>query len=107
MCSSGLEDDQKLVRFVELMIHDYLNARGFKDTEAKFAEERTAATASAADSACGKGAAADGGLDDATSWYCLAEKLALPVSKGWYQYVMTTIFRINRYTTTSVGLGVG
>lgn len=81
MCSSGLEDDQKLVGFVELLIYDYLKAKGFKETEAKFAEERTVATTCVADGASQKGATADRKIDDAASWYCLAEKLALSVSK--------------------------
>lgn len=104
MCSSGAREavtmeDKRLARFVELLIHDYLNSRGFSETEAKFAEERTRVAASASDAVSvrrkgviGSGSAAVGnrsggsgggdsvdGLDDASSWYCLAGKLALPV----------------------------
>lgn len=104
MCSSGVREtgtieDKRLARFVELLIHDYLNARGFNETEAKFAEERTRVAASAGDavsvrreSVIGSGSTTAGNrsggsggdddgdrLDDASSWYCLAGKLALPV----------------------------
>lgn len=72
--SSAVLDNKKLVKFVELLVHDYLQNKGFLATGEKFAEE------------CSKGAttedaaASDGdGLDEAGSWYCLSDKLALPV----------------------------
>lgn len=77
MCSSSREnseaiDDNKLSKFVELLVHDYLKAKGFDATGVKFAEE---CAAEAARDEGGKGVT----VDDASTWYFLADKLALPV----------------------------
>lgn len=82
MCStatlnSALEKKQ-LAKFVELLVHDYLQVKGFQAAGAKFAEECSkAAQEDDAGSADKKGSAS---VDEAGSWYCLADKLALPVN---------------------------
>lgn len=66
-------EDKKLVKFVELLVHDYLQAKGFEETGVKFAEECSNAGG-------GRGRSSDGSsLDEADSWYYLADKLSLPV----------------------------
>lgn len=65
-------EDKKLVKFVELLVHDYLQAKGFQDTGAKFAEECSNAGGA-------RGRSDGSSLDEADSWYCLADKLSLPV----------------------------
>lgn len=77
--SSAALDNKKLAKFVELLVHDYLQTKGFQATGAKFAEE---CSKDAEDEA---GAGSDG-VDEAGSWYFLSDKLALPVgveNKGW------------------------
>lgn len=75
--SSAALDNKEVTKFVELLVHDYLQNKGFHATGEKFAEE------------CSKGATEDAaainssdgdGVDEAGSWYCLSDKLALPVS---------------------------
>lgn len=69
---SSMLEEKKLVKFVELLVHDYLQVKGFQETGAKFAEECSKAG--------GAGGRDDGpSLDEADSWYCLADKLSLPV----------------------------
>lgn len=92
--STATLDSAKLVKFVELLVHDYLQAKGLTATGEKFAEEcskcardrdadssktsRHVGSAGSADSAeSNDGSAAD----ETSSWYYLADKLALPV--GW------------------------
>lgn len=79
MCCSGTAEgdaeDKKLKKFVELLVHDYLNSRGFHGTEAKFAEDH-----GAEDNTSGVRGTGRRDADDASSWYCLTEKLALAVS---------------------------
>lgn len=70
---SGALENKKLTKFVELLVHDYLQTKGFQATGAKFAEECSKGAKDAKD------AAASAGVDEAGSWYCLSDKLALPV----------------------------
>ena len=101
MCSSATAsssnttlDDARLVKFVELLVHDYLQAKGFTATGEKFAEECSKCagtngaesggkhhrTVGSAGSAPGPTAGDDGApVDEVDSWYYLADKLALPV----------------------------
>lgn len=79
----------KLVKFVELLVYDYLQAKGFKETGEKFAEEcSNCARDRASDSRSKKCRGEDvartvadqhNTADEASSWYYLADKLALPV----------------------------
>lgn len=104
MCSSATDtantalEGGKLVKFVELLVHDYLQAKGFTATAEKFAEEcskcardsgggssrrkhRGAGSSVVSDeSAVGNDGAT---VDDASCWYYLADKLALTV---WVLY---------------------
>lgn len=102
MCSSTTAsssnaklDAAKLAKFVELLVHDYLQAKGFAATGEKFAEECAKCTrdrdaqqssrkhhtsVGSGGSAPGSTAGSDGAaVDEASSWYYLADKLALPV----------------------------
>eukprot|EP00752_Nemacystus_decipiens_P010623 g9461.t1 len=97
MCSASASssnptlDSVKLVKFVELLVHDYLQAKGFTATGAKFSEEclKSArdrdAESSNKNRHVGSGGSADStasndgsAVDEASSWYYLADKLALP-----------------------------
>lgn len=71
--SSAALDNKKLAKFVELLVHDYLQTKGFQATGAKFADE---CSKYAED---GAGSAGSDGVDEAGSWYLLSDKLALPV----------------------------
>lgn len=90
--SSTTLDSVKLVKFVELLVHDYLQTKGFTATGEKFAEEcskcardrDTDSSRSHRDFGSGVSAGStasnDGSaVDEASSWYYLADKLALPV----------------------------
>lgn len=99
MCSASASssnltlDSAKLVKFVELLVHDYLQVKGFTATGEKFAQEcsncaRDRDTDSSKKNRHGSGGSADStasngesAVDEAGSWYYLADKLALPV--GW------------------------
>lgn len=93
--SNATLDSVKLVKFVELLVHDYLQAKGFTATGEKFAEEcskcardrdsdsdrkrrHVGSVGSAGSTASNDGSA----VDEASSWYQLADKLALPVGYG-------------------------
>lgn len=90
--SSTTLDVSKLVKFVELLVYDYLQAKGFKETGEKFAEECTnCARDRESDSRTRKRQGGDvartvtdepNTADEASSWYYLADKLALPVRIG-------------------------
>lgn len=69
----------KLIKFVELLVYDYLHARKFEATGAKFAEECSKEIRGDDRSGAGKDDL-EVVVDDADSWYHLAEKLSLPVS---------------------------
>lgn len=100
MCSSTTRTSSttleggKLVKFVELLVHDYLQAKGFIATGEKFAEECSKCAGERGDGdssstkhrdvgpvgSAGSAAGNDGpAVDDASCWYYLADKLALPV----------------------------
>lgn len=63
------EEDKKLVKFVELLVHDYLMSRGFEEAGPKFAEECSAV----------ERCEGEAPIDEAFSWYSHAEKLGLSV----------------------------
>lgn len=67
--SSSECERKKLVKFVELLVDDYLRVRGFEATSAKFSEE------------CAKSARRRGEeeIDENSEWYTLADELAFPV----------------------------
>ena len=73
IASSVALDSKKLAKFVELLVHDYLQTKGFQATGAKFAEECSK------DAQDGAGSADSDGVDEAGSWYLVSDKLALPV----------------------------
>lgn len=79
--SSTTSDRQKLLKFVELLVHDYLQARGFEDTGVKFAAECSKSLPVANDDHAESGTCKDESpvADEVDSWYYLANKLALPV----------------------------
>lgn len=100
MCSSTTDTSNrtleggKLVKFVELLVHDYLQAKGFTATGEKFAEEcskcardrdgdsssrKHRGVASSVGSAGSTVGIDEPAVDDASSWYYLADKLALEV----------------------------
>lgn len=76
-------EGKKLVKFVELLVHDYLQVKGFEEAGAKFAEECSRRRASddgdKSPPACADDSAS-AAVDEAGSWYCLAGKLCLTVS---------------------------
>lgn len=74
IASSAALDNKKLAKFVELLVHDYLQTKGFQATGAKFAEE----CSKDAEDGAGSNAGSDG-VDEAGSWYFVSDKLALPV----------------------------
>lgn len=98
MCSAAVSsstatlDSPKLVKFVELLVHAYLQVKGFTATGEKFAEEcskcardrdtdssrkrRDVGSVGSAGSTTSNNGSA---VDEASSWYYLADKLALPV----------------------------
>lgn len=98
--SNATLDSAKLIKFVELLVHDYLQAKGFTATGEKFAEEcskcvrdrdtdsskknQQVGSAGSADSAESNDGSA---VDETSSWYYLADKLALPVG-GEYLHAM-------------------
>lgn len=92
--SSSTLDGVKLVKFVELLVHDYLSAKGFTATGEKFAEECSKCAQDRGGVGCagsGSTASNDGpAVDEANSWYYLADKLALPV--GWLPVHPTLLF---------------
>lgn len=70
MCSSSfITHDKRLTKFAELLVHDYLRAKGFEATGAKFIEECANLEKQSGDTT----------PDDASSWYIFSEKLGLPV----------------------------
>lgn len=91
--SSAALDNEKLAKFVELLVHDYLQTKGFQAAGAKFAEECSKGAEG------GAGSSASDGADEAGSWYCLSDKLALPVgvqSKGCRSVYLRTSCSIAR-----------
>lgn len=93
MCStntpSTTQEGKKLVKFVELLVHDYLQAKGFQATGAKFAEE--CSTDSRDDVPVPTGDDGSAGVDEASSWYGLADKLALPVRLSGQEASLATL----------------
>lgn len=100
MCSASATssnptlDSAKLVKFVELLVHDYLQVKGFAATGEKFAEECSKcardrdADSSKKNRHVGSGGSADStvtndgsAVDESSSWYQVADKLALPVGR--------------------------
>lgn len=98
MCSSTAStsnatlEGRKLVKFVELLVHDYLQSKGFTETGETFAAECSNCNrnrdggsnheqGNSEFSGCAKSAAGneESPVDEAGSWYFIADKLALPV----------------------------
>lgn len=92
--SNSTLEGGKLVKFVELLVHDFLQAKGFTATAEKFAEEcskyardRHGGSSSGNHQGAGSSVVSAGStagnneptVDDASCWYCLADKLALSV----------------------------
>lgn len=88
-------EERKIVKFVELLVHEYLQAKGYEETRVKFAKETARISRDGGGDPPEKGTS-DGGrpddVDEAGSWYSFADRLDLPVS---YRSLMSLhVYRI-------------